>query len=253
MKMNNTVMTELKKFDIQLESETLQVTDIFDLLDDEKCVAFLQKQMEEIKAPTLSVAASLFSKRYAYLVVSSTLFSMGKYDCALVLPIQACGLNSERKLCIKADMCHWYRVESMPREQWCAHVIRSLFSNHLTPLFCALQRNARVPSKILWENVAVRINSIYRKTLAKETNLVKRQQLYNDFYFLKEAEGTLFGTEKNPIKDYLKIGEALKSDPYRKTCCLYFRLEEDLEGIGYCANCLIKKRKSSKSSNKNCI
>lgn len=93
---------------------------------------------------------------------------------------------------------------------------------------------------ILWENIAIRINSIYRKILAKELDPVKIERLNSDFIFLKTARGDLFNLEENPIKHYLKIGEELKLNPFRKTCCMYYKLEEDVEGIGYCGNCPVK-------------
>ncbi|WP_374717479.1 (2Fe-2S)-binding protein [Neobacillus sp.] len=33
------------------------------------------------------------------------------------------------------------------------------------------------------------------------------------------------------------MGEELKFNPFRKTCCMYYKLEKDFEGRGYCGNC----------------
>lgn len=235
-------MNELKAFDIHIEHEKKEVA-VTDLLDEEKCLSFLQKQMMEMKAPNLSVAASMLSKRYAHLVVSSTLYSMVNYNCALKLPVKACALSKERKLCIEADMCNWLVPNKMGREQWREDVLRDLFSSHITPVLDILKKTTRVPSSILWENIAIRINSIYRKTLVKELDAVKVERLYSDFNFLKNAGGELFNLRENPIKQYLKIGEEFKLNPCRKTCCLYYKLEEDAEGIGYCEICPIKRKR----------
>lgn len=239
--MSTIMMNELRTFNIHLEYEKPQEIAITDLLNEEKCLAFLHKQMIEIKAPNLSVAASMLSKRYAYLVVSSTLYSMVEFNCALNLPVKACALSKERKLCIQAGMCNWQEVKNMEREQWRENVLRDLFSSHITPVLNILKKTSRVPSSILWENVAIRINSIYRKILAKEADPVKIERLNSDFNFLKNASGNLFNLKENPIKHYLKIGEELKLNPYRKTCCMYCKLEEDVEGIGYCGNCPFTK------------
>ncbi|WP_191991905.1 IucA/IucC family C-terminal-domain containing protein [Bacillus aerolatus] len=239
--MSRIVMNELKNFDIHVQHERPKEIAITDLLNEEKCLSFLKKQMIEIKAPNLSVAASMFSKRYAYLVVSSTLYSMAAFNCALHLPVKACALSKERKLCIQADMCKWQEVKSMEREQWRENVLRSLFSSHITPVLNILNKTSRIPASILWENVAIRINSIYRKTLAKELDPLKIERLNSDFHFLKNASGDLFHLKENPIQHYLKIGEELTLNPYRKTCCLYYKLEEDVEGIGHCGNCPMKR------------
>jgi ferric iron reductase protein FhuF len=134
--------------------------------------------------------------------------------------------------------------KSMEREQWRVNVLYALFSSHITPVLDILEKTSRVQSSILWENVAIRINSIYRKTLAKELDPVKIERLYNDFNFLKNASGDLFHLKENPIKHYLKIGEELSLNPCRKTCCMYYKLEEDVEGIGYCGICPIKNKQT---------
>jgi ferric iron reductase protein FhuF len=110
IKMISIVMNELRAFDIHIEDEKHKAIAITDLLNEEKCLEFLQNQLIEIKAPNLSVTASMLSKRYAYLVVSSTLYSMVEFNCALNLPVQACALSKERKLCIQAGMCKWQEV-----------------------------------------------------------------------------------------------------------------------------------------------
>lgn len=236
--MSSLVVDKLKAFDIYVEHERPKEIAITDLLDEEKCLSFLQKQMIEIKAQNISVTASMLSKRYAYLVVSSTLYSMVEFNGALNLPVTACTLTKERKLSIQAGMCIWQEAKSLDREQWRENVLRDLFSYHITPVLDILKKTSRISSSILWENVAIRINSIYRKTLARELDPVKIVRLKSDFHFLKNASGDMFNLKENPIKPYLKIGEELKLNPCRKTCCLYYKLEK--EGVVHCSNCPIK-------------
>lgn len=242
--MSSAVINELKMFDIHLPHENDEEIAITDLLNEEKCLLFLEKQMIEMKAPNLLVVASMISKRYAYLVVSSTLYSMVEFNCALNLPVKACALSKERKLCIQADLCKWQEVESRERGKWRESVLRELFSFHITPVLGVLKKATCLPSSILWENVAIRINSIYQKTLSKKLETVKIERIYSDFNFLKNASGDLFDLQENPIRSYLKIGEALQLNPCRKTCCMYYKLEEDVEGVGYCSNCPIKKKQT---------
>lgn len=237
------VLNELKTFDIHFAHEHAEKIEISDLLDEGKCRLFLEKQMVEMKAPNLVVTASMLSKRYAHLVVSSTLYSMIEFNCALDLPVKACALSRERKLCIQADLCKWQKVETLGRVEWRETVLRELFSFHISPVLEALRKTTRLPTSIMWENVAIRINSIYRKMLAKNLDPVTRESIYSDFNFLKNASGELFGLQANPIQQYLKIGETLSLNPYRKTCCMYYKLKEDVEEIVFCSNCPIKRMK----------
>jgi ferric iron reductase protein FhuF len=92
---------------------------------------------------------------------------MVEFNAALNLPVKACALNKERKLCIEAGKCSWQEPKNVEREQWSENVLCAVFSENITPVLDILQKTSGIPSSILWENVAVRINSVYRKTLAK--------------------------------------------------------------------------------------
>jgi ferric iron reductase protein FhuF len=138
-------------------------------------------------------------------------------------------------------MCKWQEITSIEREQWREKILYDLFAAHITPVLEMLKKVSRVSSSILWENVAVRINPIYKELLEENSSdKVKRERLINDFNFLKNANGDLFHLKENPLKPYLKIGEELTLNPCRKTFCMYYKLGEDAEGIGYCRVCPIK-------------
>lgn len=233
------IQKELKAFDIHINCELTKGIRIVDLLDKRNCISFLEELMIEINAPNLSVTASMLAKRYAFLVVSSSLFTMAEYNSALSLPVDACTLSTNRHLYIQSNKCKWQEVKTKEREQWREVVLRDLFSSHITPFIETLNKSNRIPLSILWENTAVRINSVYRKALARDLPPIKTERINSDFNFLKNAPGELFDLKENPISSYLKIGEELKNNPYRKTCCLYYKLKEDAEGINHCSNCLI--------------
>ncbi|MBB6451080.1 ferric iron reductase protein FhuF [Geomicrobium halophilum] len=233
---------QLESFGVKRKNQHTSGIPIVDLLTEEVCHSFLQQYMEDIKAPNKKVAASLFMKQYARFTVASTLYSMGAYNCALSLPMQACMFSSERKLCVQEEACPFKQWEQWDREAWRENLLRELFSYHITPMVSVFKDTTRVSSNILWENVAVRVNSVYRKALANEPSPEKQWQLTSDFYYLKQADGSLFQWERNPIRSYLKIDPDSTNTHYRQTCCLYHRLEEDPEGIGYCNNCPIGKK-----------
>ncbi|USK83729.1 IucA/IucC family C-terminal-domain containing protein [Peribacillus asahii] len=240
----NEILLIKKKFHIYDASQVAEVMTVTDLLEEEKCRLFLQKQMQQLQAPSLSVTASMFSKRYAYLVVASTLYSMVEFNGVFVLPLKACSFSTKQTLSIQEYLCQWNQGMDGTREQWREKLLQELFSNHITPVWNMLKKISGISSAILWENLAVRINSVYRKVLEQEVTSIKKQRVDSDFHYLKGASGELFDLLENPISRFLKIGEELHIHPDRQTCCLYYQLKEDMEGIGYCTNCPIgRKRK----------
>ena len=58
----------------------------------------LEAEKEAMHAPNLAVAASMFSKRYAYLAVSSSLYLMTLYDGVYQFPPAACAFRGIGKL-----------------------------------------------------------------------------------------------------------------------------------------------------------
>lgn len=85
-------------------------------------------------------------------------------------------------------------------------MLRAVFSENITPVLDILQKTSGIPSSILWENVDVRINSIYRKTLAKGLDSHKIERLNRDYYFLKNTGGDLFNLKAmlKFIVDFIK-------------------------------------------------
>ncbi|QDI92531.1 ferric iron reductase [Salicibibacter halophilus] len=233
---------QLESFGVKRKDQHTLGVPIIELLNEEVCHSFLLRYMEDIKAPNKKVAASLFMKQYARSVVASTLHSIGSYNCALSLPTHACMFSNERKLCVQEGSCRFQAWEQGEREAWRESLLRELFSYHITPLIGVLRNTSRVSVHILWENVAVRVNSVYRKALAAETCQERKKQLSSDFYYLQDAEGDLFQWDQNPISPYLKSPPDSSATHYRQTCCLYHRLKEDPEGIQFCNNCPIGKK-----------
>lgn len=214
---------------------------ISNLFNDDTCLQFLHQFKADILAPNPAVAASLFMKRYARLVAASTLTTAGVDNCALSLPPEACFFTRDKKLRVSEDLCQWRSWSQWDREGWRTIIFMELFAKNLAPLVAQLERVSFLKASVLWENVAVRVNSVYRKAMLKEKNEGNRQRMISDFQFLKQAGGDLFALETNPLSRYLYLDDE-GAVPVRSTCCMYYRLEKDKEGIGYCGNCPCRKK-----------
>lgn len=238
-------MKELEEFSVFFDTDTREGIAAVDLTKEEACSSFLKQQMQLLQAPNIAEAASMISKRYAYLIATSTVYSMITYNQALSLPLHACSLSSSRSLFIQKEHCHWSNGEQ-EREKWRERVLQQLFAEHLTPVLNTLNRVSRLPASILWENVVVRLHSVYRDVEKADPDPLQRERLIRDFAFLKSAPGSLFGLDQNPIAPYLKIGEERTANPYRKTCCLYYKLGENKQNGVYCRVCPLSKNKDSR-------
>ncbi|WP_054705875.1 IucA/IucC family C-terminal-domain containing protein [Bacillus sp. JCM 19041] len=181
--------------------------------------------MYAIDAPNLKVAASLFIKHYARVTVASTLHHLALHNGALRFPPMQIGLSEDNKtLYVNKQVDHWIDWSKEERECWRTHILHELFCLHITPLLMAIKKTTSIPYNILWENVSVRINSIYRKMLAQQVTEEIEQQLTNDFCFLQQADGQLFGCNKNPISHYLNLEYPEDSKHPRRTCCFYYQV-----------------------------
>ena len=231
-------MEHLKSFGIAPWNEESQGTPAVFLVEEETCRSFVQQYMHDINAPNQRIAASLFMKQYARLTIAAALYHISAYNQSITLPMHCCMFSKERKLHIQQDACHWVEWETGDRKEWIQEKIRPLFAEHLTPMISMLQQITKLSSKILWENVAVRINSFYRKLLNEELNQAQIEHMHEDFNFLKETDGELFGLEKNPLAPFLHLDTKTCT---RRTCCMYYLMDKN----EYCGVCPLSKTPSS--------
>ncbi|GAK08377.1 IucA/IucC family C-terminal-domain containing protein [Geomicrobium sp. JCM 19038] len=211
------------------------------LLDPLKCRDFLTSYMEKIEAPNIKVAASLFIKYYARVTVGSLLYSLGNYNQALSMPLTGCVFNEERKkLCIQERECPWDTCPAENRIEWRDRTLQTFFTEHMTPLIRAIS-TVRISTRILWENIAIRIHSVYRSLLQSTESWIQREQLLSDFQCLQRADGSLFGLDTNPLQPFLQEEAVLGSACTRKTCCLFHRIENKKEDLDYCKICPLER------------
>lgn len=93
----------------------------------------LEAEKEAMHAPNLAVAASMFSKRYAYLAVSSSLYLMTLYDGVYQFPLAACAFRVDRKIELDETASSFVPLEG-DRHEWREKVVRALFTECVTPL-----------------------------------------------------------------------------------------------------------------------
>ncbi|MGN7286084.1 hypothetical protein ACTHP3_14265 [Shouchella rhizosphaerae] len=226
-------------FGIQLQEEEPSGECMLALLDKETCVLFLQQYQEAIAAPNVRVAASLFMKQYARFTAVPLLYSMARYNTAMTVPIEACYFTNERKLAIDKHACKWTFCRSEQRAVWREQTIRQLFGELITPLILFLHEATNVRTDILWENVAVRIRSLYRKAIyiEKEGGI----EWQDDIHFLGQAEGQVFHWPHNPLKELLSLGVDHSNRHVRKTCCMNYRLKKETKST-YCNVCPLNQK-----------
>nr|MDF9458224.1 ferric iron reductase [Bacillus pumilus] len=87
---------------------------------------------------------------------------MTLYDGVYQFSPEACAFREDRKIEIDESLCSFVPLEG-DRHEWREQAVHALFTECVTPLLDVLKRTSRLPYSILWENVAVRINSLYRK------------------------------------------------------------------------------------------
>ncbi|MCG6572862.1 Fe-S oxidoreductase, partial [Acinetobacter baumannii] len=126
--------------------------------------------------------------------------------------------------------------------------VHALFTECVTPLLDVLKRTSRLPYTILWENVAVRINSLYRSMMREAEDLAVKQRVREDYLYLKQAAGDVFGAKQNPFHHSLNLDDSLLETSNRKTCCMYYKLEKKSESLDYCLVCPLDKKKGTACS-----
>lgn len=185
---------------------------------------FLAFQQDRLCAPNRKVAASMIMKRYAKVYLDEVMDSLLFGEKKRVIPLCACSLTNDLNLIVDET-----QVSYRDGEAW-----GDIFAEHLSVFVISLHQATRLPHIILWENVAVRMNSYLRKAVQKHASIVR-----NFAEDLRNLDGTAFGAEKNPLSSYLAPREALSEQCMRKTCCYYHKLDKEKE-MDYCIVCPIQ-------------
>lgn len=215
------------------------------LLNDDQCRAVLKKIMPELGAANLKITASLVIKRIAFLTLAPTLFAMSRYHLDLNMSIENCVFEYPLKnkiwqsqMPLMSFELSLYKPEQ-DRNAWREEILKNAFANHLSLLVEQFHRVTRVSKRILWENVAIRVFSIYERRIlnAIPDNLLPQAQ--QDFLWLIDAKNhALFATDHNPIAEFysakIPSPTATENIRVRSTCCFYFKATEPSEHCSIC-------------------
>ncbi|MEL0622165.1 IucA/IucC family C-terminal-domain containing protein [Marinomonas arenicola] len=218
------------------------------LLDEYLCLETLQKIMPELGASNLKVTASLVMKRMAFLTLAPMLYAMSGFDKGLDASLSNCVFE------YPLENALW--VSKMPlkdtsvttgvddRDRWREALLSKVFAGNLTLLVERFYTLTNVSKRILWENIAVRVFSIYEQRILMTIPEEKRAQAKLDYDFLLDKNTTvLFGLNENPLLAFYRAKQktALSDKPVRvrRTCCFYYQATEPAE---YCNSCPLPLR-----------
>lgn len=221
------------------------------LVAEDACEQLLARLGPVIGSPTPAITASLLAKRFAFLATGACLYAMSACDKGLLLSLD------ESVVEYGHDDGLWTSAMPLPdrapqryapgaREVWRATIVTALFAEVLAPLWQTFNRVSGISRRILWENTAVRVYSLYEKRLSKVDDPQIRRRCQADFeWLLQEAEPALFGLDYNPLRHFrrpptlLADGRHLR---FRRTCCFYYAASDPVE---YCSACpLLRPRKA---------
>lgn len=216
-----------------------------DLLDKDKSLAYMDKVASIFEATSNVANASLFAKRYSFLIIASSLYSMSRYDKCLDYSIENCHVESFHQgefWLPKVRLAEWN--VTMPgkggRDEWREQVIRNVFADNLAKAWRALSKSASISISVLWENTAIYVYWLYENKFMEGADAELKERLQADYDYLRsEAPAHLFGLTKNPLAkfDSPKVVSCASDHPIRirKTCCYYYQASD--ESNDYCSSC----------------
>jgi ferric iron reductase protein FhuF len=219
------------------------------LVEADVCEQLLERLGPVIGSPSRAITASLLAKRFSFLATGACLYAMSVCDKGLLLSLDDCVVEYGH------DNGLWTSSMPLPdqlplgyageREAWRESIIKALFAGLLAPLWQTFNRVSGISRRILWENTAVRVYSLYEKRMTEIEDPLIRLRHEADFHWLlHEAPPALFGLDYNPLMHFRRPPTPLaegKSIRFRRTCCFYYQASDPVE---YCSTCpLLRPRK----------
>ncbi|GIQ69141.1 IucA/IucC family C-terminal-domain containing protein [Xylanibacillus composti] len=201
---------------------------------------FLAKAQDVLKAPDLRTAASIFAKRYGYLLTVPAFYSFSVWNKSLQL-------HSDRLYLEPSDSEeHWLPRLGVPdtvtvpesaaeRELLRDTLIQAVFADHLHPLWSLLSETASISKQVLWENTAIYLYWLYETLLHSDLPEDVMKRVREDLDYVLHADFRLFGTaQKQPLAKFYTDKRQVDDQliRIRQTCCLTY-----MASGSYCKSC----------------
>ncbi|WP_276357627.1 IucA/IucC family C-terminal-domain containing protein [Cohnella caldifontis] len=207
-----------------------------DLLDPAKCEEYVSRLDRIFPAAAKPVRASLFAKRYSYLITTSSLYAMTMFDRSLDWSIENCRVESGYRNGtwlpgLRLDDWRMSQVSEERRGEWREKIVTTIFADHLAKVWHVLSKVASISETVLWENTSVYVYWLYERRVGQDAGEREKDRIREDYdYLLKVAKGSCFGLDANPLArfDFPKIETAESDRPVRirQTCCLAYRASD---------------------------
>jgi len=216
-----------------------------DLLNNDKCSAYLGGVKGIFETSSDVATMSLFAKRYSYLIIASSLYAMSAFNKGLDYSIENCHIESSfqgQAWLPKVRLTDW--PVSQPaeggRKEWRDQVIRNIFAENIAKAWHSLSKVGPISKAVLWENTAIYVYWLYENKFGEGADADQQARIREDYdYLLNEAPAHLFGETKNPLARFnsAKVATLASETPIRirKTCCYYYLAADDPED--YCPTC----------------
>lgn len=210
------------------------------LMNPKTCQAYLMQIAEKFNTNSLVVTASQFAKRYSFLLVIPTLYTMSVYNKGLRINPENCyiqSLDENHTWLPRLALVDW-GVTRPPDDRglWREQLLKQLFAENITKMWTVLYKCTGIKTAILWENTAIYIHWLYTQVLQQaEIN----EQIEDDYRFLlHQANAAIFGESFQPLQKFAS------KDGVRKTCCLYYLTNQEKDICKGCPRSQIRKVRS---------
>lgn len=214
-----------------------------DWLEDKRCATLLGELAPVIGAPDQAITASLLVKRLAFLATGNVLYAMTVFNQGLRLSLDDTRLeyahdNGLWTSALPVDSMQFVACPPENRDAWREEIVGALFAGFFAPLCRTLSRVSGLPMAVLWENIAVRVYSLYEGRMDGLSPQAESRRRSDFAWLTEQASPTLFGLENNPLKRFRRPprkrpdGQGFRR--FRRTCCFYYKASKPVE---YCLNC----------------
>ena len=214
-----------------------------DWLDDKRCAMLLCDLAPIIGAPDSAITASLLVKRLAFLATGNVLYAMTVFNQGLRLSPDNTHLeyahdNGLWTSSLPVEDIEFVACPPEGREAWREAIVSALFAGFFAPLCRTLSRVSGLPVAVLWENIAVRVYSLYEGRMNGLAPQAESRSSSDFAWLTEQASPALFGLESNPLKRFRrplkKRADGQGFRRFRRTCCFYYKASKPVE---YCLNC----------------